>query len=426
MSSSDEGQGSFLLSLGCAGTWGMADALTSLHHGALTAVAIARAYRQMLDGLERHGISATVATVGLFASGPEKLETHVEHFFLSAVHPAWTAPARDALRAGAVDGCTFSEFVERVGAPGRHEIASHSSCHVLFIGPLVDDSARRLELLLMSQFGSNRDLSRLTRVLPRNWWQMLVDHEIRGYRDGPVPAKGRAARVVNLLREFNVWSTQQRGRPDGVVVSIPSGYVLNWRRGARSAVPPVIAVTRIRRLIARAEETVRAICVWLHPHNLTPGHHQSEVFDRVFAEVATFNRADRSAAYTMRDYCDRQLRRARRVGSDLAAPSTDIELPIVCSARDEPRTRCICRSGARRQTRILARLPPRGDVLPTRWHPGRKLISYVVTDIREREADLVFARSLPAQPNRRDLQRRRFFPSRGDSDRSNFTSRGPS
>ena len=303
----------FILSLDCEGKWGMADCLKPFHHQAITSANLTKAYRQLLDTLDRHGISATFAFVMAFAlSESERTRFQVLD---EEANPddRWLRHYWDCLKAGLGDGWHQPEAFDMVRSSGLHEIASHGFCHRPLADAAIDPPGARCELRLATEAAKLKQIELRTLVFPRNEVGNLEAVRATGYQGYRARLDRRRGRAAALLEEYNVWRAPQSVTDvtDGLVV-IPSGRFFNWRFGPRKLVPPAVTVARWRHQLETCARHGGVVHLWLHPHNLITGPGTASVLDKVLAHVASLRQQGGIRVMTQVDYCREMLARPAR------------------------------------------------------------------------------------------------------------------
>lgn len=283
-----EHRGAVLVSLDCEGLWGMADHLTPATVAALSRANLRRAYDTLFKLLERHRLPATFATVSTFGEGREVLEAALPELNESAAHRAWLHPALSNISRS--DGWFMPELPERVAASGVHEWATHGFCHVPFDHPLLDEPSRAVELAAIAKYRHDSTPAASVMVYPRNrvkQAELLSLHGITAHRVEPrLGGAGRIFKAARVAVEFNRFSRSEVMPRATERYLIPGGQPLNWRAGIRARVPLAVTVARWRSMTNHAVATAGVVHLYLHPHNLITGDHESDLLDAVLAELA--------------------------------------------------------------------------------------------------------------------------------------------
>jgi len=291
----------FILSLDCEGKWGIADHLGAHDHRALSDERLRAAYRDLVSLLDRLGIPATFAFVGLFGESARdfaRLRPEVERFADSA--PTYLRPALDDISSGTREGWHGDWAVDLAGAASvGHEIALHGITHVPW-GAIGRDAAVA-ELALYPQLSSAVSRSR-TFVFPRNQIahvDLLARIGIAGYRLAP-PRRSRGAALIS---EWNVRAMPDANPPPTPPPApIPAGYFVNWQHGLRRLVPTCVSVLRLDHLLTVAARESSVVHLWLHPENIASAPATLDLLAAMLGRVAQARDRGQCAVLTQIDY----------------------------------------------------------------------------------------------------------------------------
>lgn len=305
------GRPAFIVSFDCEGHWGMMDHLEE--HGRLTSAALEAAYERLLALLERHGITATFAFVGAFTMSEEEARAKLPLF--TEAGPAgrrWLEPFLRDLEARRTDGWFAPDAAAAVRRAGRHELAAHGFTHLPLVEGEIGLPELDRELAGVRQASVFSGAGELTLVYPRNqvgFAGELASRGYAGYRDTLArPRHGRAPRWRHLLDEVNPFpSAQPHLPPAGGVAVVPAGRMLNWRSGARGAIPAAWTTALWRRTLEDAARGGAVAHLWSHPHNFVTGRDMFELLEAVLEEAAARVRSGELWNPTMLEYS-----RARR------------------------------------------------------------------------------------------------------------------
>ncbi len=300
--------GSIILSLDCEGLWGVQDNM-GVHEGAVTRESMEWAYRTILRSLDRHGLRATFAFVGLFAMPPDEQLERLRVLRESPAHRVWTSAAYQDLSKGRSSGWEFTDALEWIRSSDEHEIASHSYSHL----PLHEfpDSQALLELELdgVRSWAAEAGVDLRTYIFPRNQVSDLRTQPgtLLGFRDGPARGGPLAVKLHYLNPRGHA-----EGRPSAgsAPVAIPGGAMIQWRCGMKRWIPPRIAIQRWRSTLRDAARTGGCAHLWLHPHNLITGFRQAELLDVHLADAGKYVRSGRLITMTQEEYCRDVLSRS--------------------------------------------------------------------------------------------------------------------
>ena len=293
----------FIISFDCEGNWGMMDHL--MEHGRLSSAELVATYERLLALLDRHQVKATFAFVGAFTMSAEEARDNLPLF--TEVGPRarlWLAPFMEDLQSRRTDGWFAPAAVAAVKRSRQHELGSHGFSHLPLVeGELgLQDFDR--ELASVRKTAAFTDEKELTLVYPRNqigYSRELARHGFVGYRDTLAVRKHqRSPRWRHLFDEVNPFpASQEHGGEDA---RIPAGRMLNWRSGARGAIPIAWTARLWRKTIEDALRTGGTAHLWSHPHNFITGRDMFDLFDSVLKTAAPHIRSGELWNPTMRDY----------------------------------------------------------------------------------------------------------------------------
>ena len=300
--------GRFIISLDCEGKWGMADCLTAHHHQFLTRENLIAAYEKILRLFARHEIPATFAFVMNFTlSEDERREIGDRLCDVQVEGRNWLRNFRKAEASGEMDGWFCPEALDMVRARPEHEIGCHGFCHAPLAEAAIARDAAVQEIASAWEVARMKGLSLRTFIYPRNqigYLDALGASGYAGYRARPPQLPGKIGRIANLAAELNVLTKSQSAEPDRAgMITIPSGYFLNWRRGARAAIPASVTRLRWRRILADAARHERTAHVFLHPHNIIDAPSTADLLDDLLGEAARLRAAGALDIVTQAEYC---------------------------------------------------------------------------------------------------------------------------
>ena len=265
--------GTLLISLDCEGKWGMADDPSMVGPHRITDESLRWAYSQLFSLLEKNGLRATFAIVGLFVAGQESTRAHFREMASSAAGRDWLTIPMKALESRSTDGWFFEELPRLVMQSGQHELASHGYSHLPFTSLGFTEELAHYELAAMQRLSHVHSLGIQSMVFPRNqvaYSHLLNQYGIQKFRPS-TEGDGLTYRIGSLLREFNVRTASEILTDEQVV---PAGHFVNWRSGARLVVPKPFTTFRWKRILQHAADTGRCAHLWFHPHNLITGKNQ--------------------------------------------------------------------------------------------------------------------------------------------------------
>lgn len=280
--------GSLLISLDCEGKWGFSDDPRIVDDTAISDSRLRDAYDFLFRSLEKHGLKATFAIVGLFAAGREKTVQFIREVGGEPGYQQWLTVPRLAMSSGRAEGWFLEDLPGRVMATSQHELASHGYSHLPFTFPEANELTVRHELAKMESISRDLNWGIESMVYPRNavaYSEILGEYGIRRYRTSTEPVTF-LERSWSLVGELNVWTaSDQEPGSDGM---ISAGRFLNWRSGPRRIVPSRTTFLRWRNICRHAAKSGGCAHLWFHPHNLITGHRQYELVSEVFAEAGRF------------------------------------------------------------------------------------------------------------------------------------------
>lgn len=271
--------------------WGMrdhADAGDPAHRERL--LGARRAVPRILAAFERHGISATWATVGFLLADSAAEAAR----FAPAVRPTYDDPALSAY----VEPIGSDEeadplhlawsLVEAVAATPGQEVATHTFSHYYCLEPGQDEAGFRSDLAAAVAIARHRGLALSSIVLPRNQWNpdyagTVRDAGLVAYRGVQAGSVYRARRhgaqslPVRALRLADTylplfgsgtisWESLAR-RADGQELAnvAASRYLRAWSPSRRA-----LEGRRVRRVTSCIEQAARRrrlFHLWWHPHD---------------------------------------------------------------------------------------------------------------------------------------------------------------
>ena len=272
----------------------------------ITRDALAGVYRDLLQLLAEFEMPATFAFVGMFTlTEQERVRYDAELGDWSYRGTAWTKNYRNEANARELDGWFCPEAFEMVRDHGEHEIGSHGFSHIPFDGPDTPAEALAREFHLAQEIAKTKSVTLKTFVFPRNRVGQLAamrNAGFIGYRDALAQKGGPALR---LLREAHVLDTcQTHGRLSDGMVSIPSGYFLNWRSGLRAKVPAIVTLNRWRSILTSATRTGGVAHIWSHPHNFITAPSTLDCFRRILQEAARLRNLGHLVIKTQAQYAE--------------------------------------------------------------------------------------------------------------------------
>lgn len=286
----------FILSLDCEGKWGVADHLTPADHAGLSDARLRQAYGDIVALLDEYDLPATFAFVGCFSLSAQALAD-----LRPALKGAYVAPALQDAFEGSRQGWVGDWALETVQAARQpHEIGLHGVTHTPW--DQLDEAGARAEMALFYGAGAPMLRGLTTWIYPRNAQRheaVLSEFGLAGLRE----ERPSGSRGMRLLSEFNLWSPPDRDLPAARPLRIPPGYFVNWRSGARRAVPVAVSVARARRMLATASRTGGIVHYWTHPENIATAPETLAVLRGIVEAAARARDAGRCEVLTQDAYC---------------------------------------------------------------------------------------------------------------------------
>ena len=296
----------FILSFDCEGNWGMMDHLAQ--HGRLASADLVAAYERLLVLLERRQVRATFAFVGAFAMSEEEARANLPLFTETGPRARrWLAPFMEDFQARRTDGWFAPAAAAAVRRRGLHELGSHGFSHLPLVEGDISVQDFDHELAGVRKTSAFAGEKELTLVYPRNqigYARELGRHGFVGYRDTlAVQKHQRSSRWRHLFDEANPFpASQEHAGGDDAVARIPAGRMLNWRSGARAAIPIAWTARLWRKTLDDAVRTCGTAHVWSHPHNFITGRDMFDLLDSVLKAAAPRIHAGELWNPTMREY----------------------------------------------------------------------------------------------------------------------------
>lgn len=286
----------FILSLDCEGKWGVADHLTPADHAGLSDERLRRAYGDIIALLDEFDLPATFAFVGCFSLSARALAD-----LRPDLTGAYVAPALTDAFEGSRQGWTGDWALEAAqAAEAGHEIGLHGVTHTPW--DQLDEDAARAEMALFYRSGAPMLRQLTTWIYPRNAQAhetVLDEFGLAGLRE----ERPSGSRALRLLSEFNLFSPPDSDLANGRPLRIPPGYFVNWRSGARRAVPASLSIERARQMLAAAARTGGVVHYWTHPENIATAPETLLVLRGIVEAAARARDAGTCQVLTQDAYC---------------------------------------------------------------------------------------------------------------------------
>lgn len=298
--------GTVLLTFDCEGKWGVADKLDPHYRHCLTSRALDATYRDVLGLLRKYRMRATFAFSAAFAvsrSDFAQLLPAIERH--GAADGPWMRNALAQIRNDDGDGWFGPDCFQAVRQDDVHEIASHGFSHLPWGASYATRDVVDAELALVRTVPGFSSRCVETFVYPRNQvahTDILPSHGFRSFRDG----RHSFGRAANLLRELNLVAPSEKPRrvaPD--LAALPAGHFLNWRYGARRAIPIAVTVERWKHMLRHASRNHGVVHAWTHPENFVDGESMFPLLERILRVIAEEREAGRLLVVTCREVADR-------------------------------------------------------------------------------------------------------------------------
>ncbi len=307
----------FVVSIDLEMSWG------SVHHGAPHDDSPYRAEREVvalvLAAMERHGISATWATVGhLFlescspVSGVKHPEVvRPEYEWLEA---DWYAldPCSDITTAPTWYGADLVAAIKESEVP--QEIGCHAFGHLIAGDPGCSEEAFAADLAACRVVADNADVDLRSFVFPRNsvgHLDVLPRSGFTTYRGATPPRfpnmpswQRRVANAVDRVRPME--STAVFPSVEGDLVNVPHTYLFDPHSTTARRFGTAGWSWLVKRRMYHAVRTGSLFHLWFHTHNLAPRLDRAETaLDSLFSAARELIDAGRMENLTMGQVGDR-------------------------------------------------------------------------------------------------------------------------
>jgi len=282
----------FTLSLDCEGLWGMCDKIDDPKYSLIRYCNLSKTYSFIADTLAMNNIRATAAFVSAFSVEHEFLhDNKVALEEMKYYSPYWFSKVFSLINSGHTDGLIGHDFFKLLKRSG-HEIAWHGGTHIPLIETCCTSNLFDLDLDLSKNIFSAYGYRPTSIVFPRNqigFLDNLHENSFLAYRDSN--PRDQLTKLYGYLGEFNMYQptlpTKHNYYPQGPMLSIPSGYFLNWPRGYRALVPISTTISRWKKLILSTVKKGGALHMWFHPHNLITAPEMNVTFLEIMNFLGT-------------------------------------------------------------------------------------------------------------------------------------------
>lgn len=297
--------GTLLLTFDCEGKWGVVDRLGP-RYDCYTTPNLEAAYMRVLALLRKYRMGATFAFTAAFSmGGPEfaRLRPQLDGWAVGS--SPWMRGALAGIDRDGGNGWFAPACLQAVSDAGMHEIASHGFSHLPWGEPWATREVVDSELALVRQVPGFGAGGVETFIYPRNQvahTDLLPLHGFNIYRAG----RRSYGRPANLMRELNLFTASDRFEPgDGLPITVPAGYFLNWRLGLRRCIPVAWTARRWEHMLRHAALTGGVVHAWTHPENFVDGHSMY----RLLEKILRFAARERDAGRLRIETCGELVRR---------------------------------------------------------------------------------------------------------------------
>lgn len=275
-----------IISFDCEGKWGLMDNLTIYHDANFTSENFSKAYKDILNSLEKRNLSATFAFVGAFTMEENYFrEKWLSVLLRSDQHKEWLNNFLKKYETSQDSSWFCPELIPLVHSSmnGSHEICSHGFTHLPWDSK--DFDALLIEVEGILDWYKIHSITSKTFIFPRNIIknkELLSKLNVIAYRNKVIKKSflPKVERLSQLLSELNmnIQSSVQSTDVD-TPIPIPGEIFLNWRNGIRKIIPFKITVNRFEAALDHAIRNNGVINLWTHPHNFISGDRQLELFN---------------------------------------------------------------------------------------------------------------------------------------------------
>tara|TARA_B100001093_G_scaffold519363_1_gene608019 strand:- start:4452 stop:6401 length:1950 start_codon:yes stop_codon:yes gene_type:complete len=282
--------GKCIISFDCESKWGMADNLSSQHEQVLAEENLIRIYKELIDILDSHNMTATFGFVSALTMTSEYfLNTWGDELKNSPGHSSWLNHFFKDVNNNQLSGWFCPELLEIVSrASMKHEICSHGFTHLAW--KLATPESLEIETRGIIDWYQKNNLRPSTFIFPRNQVgsrEFLKKINVKAYRDQPryLSSSSLFARFQALISELNLFPKSQYHNSYKVFTAIPGGFFLNWRSGLRKFIPISYSIKRFKNALNDAAKNSGTINLWSHPHNFLTGRKQLLLFRKCLAVI---------------------------------------------------------------------------------------------------------------------------------------------
>lgn len=278
--------GQFIISLDFELLWGVRDHADRDSYGA-NILGARKAIPHILELFQKHGISATWATVGfLFCGSRDELMASLPPKELRPSYEDGRLSAYDYLSEVGADETQDpyyygASLIDRIRQTPSQEIGTHTLSHYYCLEPGQTEAQFEADLIAAIALARSRDIQLSSIVFPRN--QFVERHlnicnklgltNYRGTQNQRIyqPAMGseqtpmrRVGRLIDA--HTGVFGDTSFARDASVPTNLPASQFLRPCSGKLAAFHPMHRLT-IKRAMTRAARAGRGYHLWWHPHN---------------------------------------------------------------------------------------------------------------------------------------------------------------
>ena len=304
----------FIISFDCEGKWGFADHSINYERDFLTNENINKAYKRIIDILNKYGIKGTFGFVGAFTLSVDEYHENRAWFAnKTETVQKWLQLFKKDMERGDFEGWFNPEPIKIVDQENIHEIGSHGFTHIPLGESLISRANFLEEMHLIKQTSHFKARERMTFIYPRNiigYTDELAKAGFIGYRDR-IYSYGSGKTIIRMLMKLKNYSSElnliKRAQPHakpGNLIKIPSGFILNYRNGLKKEIPLGLTIKRWEHIILDAVRNNKVVHLWSHPHNFITGDNMYELLEGVLRMVNRFKKTGMLQNVTQKEYAE--------------------------------------------------------------------------------------------------------------------------